>query len=144
MLYQLFWALATAVPVMIVISLMRKIVPAKLFAATALIGMSFIYVGFALDENVAADIVFEVIVALLFYFLAIFGYAREPRLIAFGILLHGFWDSVHHFTSAAGDSPQYWPVYCGTIDLIWGLYFFSVFRSHKPIDQVSEINAPTP
>jgi len=136
MLQQIFWGIVSAIPVMIIVPLMRKYFSAKLIGATCLITMSFIYVGFALKENETADIILEIVVALLFYFIALYGFVKERRLIALGILLHGLWDSVHHFTTAATDAPYFWPVYCLTIDLIWSVYFYIVFRK-----QLSKLNS---
>ena len=124
-------AILTAIPIMILVPILKKYIPAKLFAATILIAMSFIYVGFAVAENTAEVIIIESIVALIFYFIAIIGYKQDSRILALGILFHGIWDSIHHFTSAAHDSPTYWPLYCFTVDLIWCIYFYMLFTASK-------------
>ncbi|MEO5775649.1 MAG: DUF6010 family protein [Flavobacterium sp.] len=137
MLLELFWGLITALPLFVLMPLLRKIIPAKLIAATILVAIGFIYVGFALKEDSTGEIVLEVIAALVFYFIAVIGFVKNPKLIAIGILLHGIWDFIHHLTDATVN-PTYWPVYCLTIDAIWSIYFYNIFKK-----EATEIKAET-
>ncbi len=137
MLLELFWGFATALPLFALMPLLKKIIPAKLIAATILVAIGFIYVGFALKENSMSDIVLEIIAALVFYFIAVIGFVKNPKLIAFGILQHGVWDFIHHLTDATVN-PAYWPVYCLTIDVIWSIYFYNIFNKQaKENKQIS-------
>lgn len=129
MLSELFWGLITAFALFPFLPLLKKHIPLRLLAATILVAIAFIYVGFALKGNSPIDVVIEVIGALAFYFMAVIGYLKYPRLIAVGILLHGFWDITHHVIEGLNASPKYWPVYCLTIDVIWSVYFYRVFKS---------------
>ena len=138
MLQQLFWGLITALLLMILMPFLKKYLPAKLIAATILVAIGFIYVGFALKENTTSDIVLEVIAALVFYFIAAIGFVKNPKLIAFGILLHGIWDFIHHLTPDMAVNPTYWPIYCLTIDVIWSIYFYNIFNK-----QIKESKAET-
>jgi len=131
MLLELLWGLATALPLIFLTPLLRKYFPMKLLAATILVAIAFIYVGFSLKENILSDIIIEVTAALVFFFIAIVGYTRHSKLIALGILLHGLWDLIHHFTSGLKSNPDYWPVYCLTIDVIWSVYFYFIFKKEK-------------
>jgi len=124
--------IVTAVAVIIISRVLSKYFPAKLFAATILVAIAFIYVGFSLKDNPISLIVLEVVVALLLYFLAIIGYTRSSFALAYGIIFHGVWDICHHNNFLVGtDVPAYWPSFCFVIDIIDGLYFLIIFKSQK-------------
>jgi len=131
MILELFWGLMAALPIFFLVPLFQKYFSIKLLAATILVAIAFIYVGFALKENSVSDIIIEVIAALGFYFIAVIGYTRKPQLIAFGILLHGLWDLTHHLISGLNANPDYWPIFCLTIDVIWSIYFYFIFKNQK-------------
>lgn len=104
----------------------------KLLSATILVAIAFIYVGFSLKDNTAWSIVLEVAAALVFYFMALIGYTRNIFLLAYGIMLHGAWDFLHHDGLVIGtDIPAYWPLFCAIIDIIVGLYLLLVFRKQN-------------
>ena len=123
-----------AVVIIILSRLLSKHFTTKLFAATILIAIAFIYVGFSLKDNSVGLIILEVVVALIFYFLAVIGYTRNNLLLGFGIILHGLWDIFHHkgiFIST--DIPGYWPSFCLIVDIIDGIYFLIIFKKGKNI-----------
>lgn len=73
--------------------------------------------------------VLEISVAVAFYLIAVFGYVRNNALIAYGIILHGIWDILHHNAFfIKTDIPHYYPVYCIVVDIIIGIYFLIVLR----------------
>lgn len=122
--------IVTAVVVIIISRLLSKYFSAKLFAATILVAIAFIYVGFSLKDNPVSLITLECGVALIFYFMALTGYARNALLIAWGIILHGVWDIFHHKGFfIATDIPVFWPSYCLTVDIIDGIYFLIIFKN---------------
>ncbi|RYE38026.1 MAG: hypothetical protein EOP48_27735 [Sphingobacteriales bacterium] len=131
MLLELFWGIVAALPLFLLVPLFKRYFSAKLLAATILVAIAFIYVGFALKENLVGDIIIEVTAALVFYFIAIIGYSKHPKLIAVGILLHGLWDLTHHIISGLNANPDYWPIFCLTIDVIWSIYFYFIFKKEK-------------
>ena len=127
---QLLSAITTALIVIIFTVLLSKHFSAKLVAATILCSIAFIYVGFSLKGNTIGLIVLEVLIAVVFYLIAVIGYSKNNYLIAYGIILHGIWDILHHNASLVKtDIPDYWPVYCLITDIICGVYFFIVFRT---------------
>ena len=131
---QILSAVATAVVIIILNILLSKHFSARLIAATILCSFAFIYVGFSLKGNTISSIVLEVLVAVVFYFIALIGYSRYIYLIAYGIVLHGIWDIFHHNALLIKtDIPSYWPVYCLVTDILTGLYFFIVFKAQKTI-----------
>lgn len=124
--------IVAAVVIIILIRLLSGYFSVKLFAATTLVAIAFIYVGFSLKDNAIESIVLEIGVALFFYFLALTGYTKNNLLLAYGILLHGIWDIFHHNSLVIGtDIPGYWPSFCFIVDIIDGLYFFIVFKKQK-------------
>ena len=129
---QILSAIATALIIIMITILFSKHFSAKLVAATVLCSIAFIYVGFSLKENTVSSIVLEVLVAVVFYFMAIIGYSKHNSLIAYGIVLHGIWDISHHNALLIKtDIPYYWPAYCLVVDIIIGFYFFIVFKVQK-------------
>ena len=124
--------IGTAIVIIVLSRSLSKYITVKLFAATNLVAIAFIYVGFSLKDNPAGFIILESAIALVFYFMAIIGYARSNSLIAWGIILHGVWDILHHnvfFIST--DIPGYWPPFCLAIDIIDGIYFLVIFRNQS-------------
>jgi hypothetical protein len=120
----------TAVVLIVVYRILSKYFTAKLLAATTLVAIAFIYVGFSLKDNPVSLLVLEVAIALLLYFVAIIGYIRNGVAIAYGIIFHGVWDICHHHGFLIGTNvPGYWPPFCLAIDIIDGLYFLIVFKS---------------
>jgi len=123
-----------AVLIILITRGLSKYFTTKLFAATILVAIAFIYVGFSLKNNPVSLIVLEIGFALALYFLAIIGYTRNSLLLAYGIILHGIWDIFHHngfFIKT--DVPFYWPSFCFIIDIIDGLYFLIIFKKEKSI-----------
>ena len=121
-----------AVAVIILTQVLSGYFTAKLMAATNLVAIAFIYVGFSLKDNPGGLTVLEVLVSLVFYFMAIIGYIRNGYAIAYGIILHGVWDICHHNGSLIGTHiPGYWPLFCLVVDIIDGLYFLILFKSQK-------------
>jgi hypothetical protein len=127
---QILSAITTALIVIIFTVLLSKHFSAKLVAATILCSIAFIYVGFSLKGNTIGLVVLEVLIAVVFYLIAVIGYSKNNYLIAYGIVLHGIWDILHHNASLVKtDIPDYWSLYCLITDIICGVYFFIVFRT---------------
>src|SRR3954463_10105507 len=122
-------AIAIASFVILFTRLLSKYFSARLAAATILCSIAFIYVGFSLKGNPMSSIVLEILVAVVFYLIAVIGYAKNNSLIAYGIVLHGIWDILHHKAAfVKTDIPSYYPIFCCIADLLLGAYFFWVFR----------------
>src|ERR1043165_9379183 len=86
----------TAVVLIVVYRILSKYFTAKLLAATTLVAIAFIYVGFSLKDNPVSLLVLEGAIALRLYFVASIGYIRNGVAIAYGIIFHGVWDICHH------------------------------------------------
>ena len=129
---EAIWGIITAVICILLSQVLSEYFTTKLIAATILVAIAFIYVGFSLKENPISLIILEVGVALGFYFLAIIGYTRNILLIAYGILLHGVWDIFHHKGLPVQTGiPGCWPTFCFIVDVIDGLFFLFHFKAQK-------------
>ncbi|TCJ12158.1 hypothetical protein EPD60_16540 [Flaviaesturariibacter flavus] len=129
---ETIFGLITAALIIVLCQLLSGYFKMKLVAATILVAIAFIYVGFSLKGNGIRFIILEVAIALGFYFMAIIGYTRNVLLLAYGILLHGVWDIFHHNgVPVQTDIPGYWPTFCFVIDIIDGLYFLFLFKTLK-------------
>jgi len=123
-------AIAIASFVILFTRLLSKYFSARLAAATILCSIAFIYVGFSLKGNPVSSIVLEILVAVVFYLIAVIGYSKNNSLIAYGIVLHGIWDILHHKAAfVRTDIPGYYPLFCLAADILLGVYFFLVFRA---------------
>ena len=126
---EIITAMVTATIIIVVCSTLLKYISVKLLAATILCSIAFIYVGFALSDNITQNVIIEVSVALIFYSIAIIGYSKNSYLIAYGIMAHGIWDIFHpHLNSVQTAIPDYWALYCFVTDMILGIYFFLFFK----------------
>ncbi len=126
---EAIWGVVAAIAIIILAQVLSRFFSIKLFATACLVAIAFIYVGFSLKDNPASSIILESGVAILLYFVALFGYTRNSSLIAYGIIFHGIWDILHHDqVLLTTDVPVYWPTFCFTIDIIDGLYFLIIFK----------------
>ena len=126
---EIISGMVVAVGLIFLTVILNKYFTTKLIAAAILVAIAFIYVGFALKNNSVPFIVLEISTAIALFFLALIGYTKRTALLAYGIILHGVWDIFHHngwFVST--DIPVYWPVFCMTIDLIYGVYLLYIFK----------------
>ena len=135
-------AIATCLFIAITGRVLSNQISLRLLAAASLCSIAFIYVGFSLLSNDPVSILFEVTVALLFFFTAILGYANNSYLIAAGIVLHGIWDLVHHLILIVKTVvADYWPLYCGLVDIIIGVYFYISFRREATRTQAEQFSS---
>ncbi len=126
---EAIWGVVAAIAIIILAQVLSRFFSIKLFATACLVAIAFIYVGFSLKDNPASSIILESGVAILLYFVALFGYTRNSSSIAYGIIFHGIWDILHHDqVLITTDVPVYWPTFCFTIDIIDGLYFLIIFK----------------
>ena len=141
---EILSAIACSLITIVIIKVFSKLFPAKLFAATILVAIAFIYVGFSLKDNPVRLIILEILMAMIFYFIALIGYRKYPALLAYGIILHGVWDILHHHSAIIPTYiPSYWPLFCIVVDIITGIYFLMVFSAEKKIGFRNENFSPS-
>ena len=64
----------------------------------------------------------EVGVSLAFVAMAIIGFRTNLWIVVVGLLGHAALDSVHGHVVANPGVPEWWPVFCGSIDAVAGIY----------------------
>ncbi len=99
----------------------------RLIAALTLVGIPFIYIGFAWHDMLS--LTYTIIGAALFLALSYFGYKGNFMLIVIGLVLHGVWDFLFPFLSAA--APPGYDIFCFTIDILLAVYFYIRVRPLK-------------
>lgn len=100
----------------------------RLIAAFTLVGIPFIYIGFAWHDIPSLTIV--ILGAGLFVALAYFGYKWNFILIILGLILHGVWDMLFPYVSSV--APEGYDIFCLTIDVLLAGYFVVRVKPLKP------------
>lgn len=91
------------------------------FYPTVLIVIASYYVLFAVISADRFALVVQLAIAVVFIALAIVGRNLDGRIVAVGIVLHGLYDMAFHWFGGGGGVPEWWPAFCGIIDLVLGL-----------------------
>jgi len=92
----------------------------RLVGALTLVGIAFIYVGFAWND--LHSLIIVSISILLFVALSYYGQTKNFNLIVMGLLLHGVWDLV--FPRFSSVVPKGYDIFCVTADFILAPYFY--------------------
>ena len=90
------------------------------FYPTVLIVIAAYYVLFAAMGAPARIIGIETAIAGGFLLIAVLGYKNNPWLVAAGIAGHGLMDFVHHLFIYNAGMPEWWPGFCGAVDVTLG------------------------
>lgn len=108
------------------------------FYATVLVIIASYYVLFAVLGGSTRALGWEMVIALAFSTVGILGALHAPFLVGAGIVAHGLFDLVHDMLVVNAGVPTWWPSFCGSIDVLLGLWVISLCRSrHDPGAQVS-------
>ena len=94
----------------------------KSFYATVMIVIAAYYVLFAAMGGTGQVIVAEIIAGSVFLILALYGSRKSLWIIVGAIVGHGLFDSVHHLLIENPGVPRWWPGFCGTIDVVIGVW----------------------
>jgi uncharacterized membrane protein HdeD (DUF308 family) len=74
-------------------------------------------------------LVCELVIAIAFSTVAIIGALFLPTLVGAGIMAHGLFDLVHDVLIENSGVPTWWPSFCGSIDVLLGLWVMTLARS---------------
>lgn len=105
------------------------------FYSTVLIIIASYYVLFAIQGESTDALVWEIVIALPFLAVAIFGALRFPLLVGIGIVAHGLFDLVHHVIIHNPGVPSWWPGFCMSIDVALGLWVIGLSRFRQTVPQ---------
>ena len=97
------------------------------FYSTVLIVIASYYVLFSFIAIEAIAI--EILIALIFCILAVFGATKWPLLLGLSIIFHGIFDYAHDSFIENSGVPVWWPAFCAGVDIalgIWVVYLSEV------------------
>ena len=96
------------------------------FYPTVLIVVAWYYVLFAVMGGSSRALVVEVAAMTLFGLCAVAGFKYQFWLVVAGLAAHGVFDAVHGSLVSNPGVPEWWPAFCGSIDVTMGA-FVAVF-----------------
>ena len=99
------------------------------FYSTVLVIIASYYVLFAVLDGSGRALVWELVIAVAFSAVAIIGALLLPTLVGIGITAHGLFDLVHDALIENSGVPSWWPTFCGSIDVVLGLWVIFLTRS---------------
>lgn len=95
------------------------------------------YFAFAIYAMDARALVYEILIGLAFFFIAFIAYKSSKKtsalIIGIGSLIHGFYDLYHDLLFINSGTPDWWLEFCGSIDIVLGLYliYFAIKVPNK-------------
>jgi hypothetical protein len=101
------------------------------FYSTVLVIIASYYVLFAVLGGSSHALVWELLIAVAFSTVAIIGAPFLPTLVGIGIIAHGLFDLVHDMIIENPGVPTWWPAFCGSIDVVLGLWVMTLARSRS-------------
>lgn len=107
----------------------------KLAYAILLFTFPFYYLAFAIFGDDYTAIPFELLAGLLFFIIAALSVKLKHfykfNLLAFGYILHGVYDITHNNLFINSGTPTWWPEFCGSVDILLGVYLMTVAFKYK-------------
>ena len=105
----------------------------RAFYTTALIVIAAYYALFAAMGASSSVLAIEIAVALGFSLLALVGFKKSMWLVAAGIAGHGIFDFVHPHLYANPGMPVWWPGFCGSVDVVLGVWLaLRLYQMKRP------------
>jgi hypothetical protein len=126
---DLFIGLTTTAAIIILVEVFRFL-EKRLIAALTLVGIPFIYIGFAWSDT--TTLFYSILSTAFFVALAYLGYKKNFIYIVIGLVLHGVWDVLFPLISEL--APDGYDIFCITIDVLLAVYFY--FRV-RPLEKVN-------
>ena len=99
------------------------------FYSTILLIIASYYVLFAVLGGSRHALGWELVIAVVFSTVAIIGALVLPALVGIGIIAHGLFDLVHDVLITNSGVPTWWPSFCGSVDVLRGLWVLLSTRS---------------
>ena len=101
------------------------------FYPTVLIVIAAYYILFAVMGGSRHALAWELVGAAAFSTMAVLGALHLPVLAGVGIFAHGLFDLVHHTLIEDAGVPDWWPAFCGSLDVVLGLWVMGLARSSR-------------
>lgn len=99
------------------------------FYSTVLVIIPSYYIVFAVMGGSSRALVWELLAAVAFSTVAIMGALYFPLLVGVGIVAHGLFDFVHYMMIQDAGVPDWWPGFCGSLDVVLGFWVMGLSRS---------------
>ena len=99
------------------------------FYSTVLVIIASYYVLFAVLSGSSHALVWELVIAVVFSTVAIIGGLFFPHTSGYGNIAHGLFDLVHDVLIENSGVPTWWPTFCGSVDVLLGLWVIVLTRS---------------
>lgn len=99
------------------------------FFPTVLVVIASYYILFAVMGGSRQALVWELAAAVVFSTLAVMGALHLNVLVGMGIVAHGLFDFVHYMMVENAGVPDWWPGFCGSFDVVLGLWVIGLSRS---------------
>jgi hypothetical protein len=110
------------------------------FYATVLVIIASYYVLFAVLGGSSRALAWELVIAAAFSTIAIFGALFLPILVGIGIIAHGLFDLVHDSIIENSGVPFWWPIFCGSVDVLLGVWVIALTAS-RPNGMIRQTSA---
>jgi len=104
------------------------------FYPTVLVVIAAYYILFAVMGGSRHALAWELVIAVAFSAVAIMGALHMPVLVGVGIVAHGLFDFVHYRMMEDAGVPDWWPGFCGSLDVVLGLWVIGLSRSCRTAD----------
>lgn len=101
------------------------------FYSTVLIIIASYYVLFGVLSGSGHSLAWELVIALAFSAIAIVGALHASVLVGAGIFAHGLFDLVHDSLIENAGVPNWWPSFCGSVDVALGLWVLLLSRTRS-------------
>lgn len=111
----------------ILILLILRINDKKIFYSMILSCIGFLYVGFVWSDM--GSFIVSAIQAIIFLFIAYFGFVRSLYIIAAGYFLHACWDLTYSWFQDPGLIPPHYDLFCSSLDLVICFYLIIFKKS---------------
>lgn len=98
--------------------------------AVLLAAIAFFWPVFAVQANASLiEIGIHATVFLAFAVLAAYGFRQSASVLAAGLIAHGVFDAL--VLVAGNPGPSWWPVFCGTLDVVAGAILLFLIRTRR-------------
>lgn len=103
----------------------------RAFYPTVTIVVASLYALFAVLGGSPSALMAEILFGSVFAVLAVVGFRRSLWLVAGALTGHGLFDFVHGQLVANPGVPPWWPAFCGTYDVVAGVFLAWLLASGR-------------
>lgn len=105
----------------------------RAFYPTVMIVIAVLYALFAVMGDSTRALVLELVAGSIFIAAAVIGFKRSLRIVSGALIAHGLFDFVHGYIIANPGVPPYWPAFCGSYDVVAGLYLAMLLQRRRSL-----------